>query len=204
MPDGRAATVIHASVVLVSPALIDPQSIRPEALSNAGIIPANWVATGGISIPVVAQAQYQNGFTVQAEGNRCVFQEPINGTLREAYEVHTIAKRYVDATKLVSYNAIGLNWLLELAVENPNLWIREKLMGGAGNFADFQPTSLQVAKQLGFVVCNLNFRGDNRRIVVDCNYHFQLARSSPDLLASTLDSWHRCQEHLTRDLLPQF
>ena len=203
MPENSAATVIHTSVVLVSPNPIDPQSIRPEVLSNAGIIPANWVATGGISIPIVAQTQYQNGFTIQAEGNRCIFQEPIAGPLRETYEVHDLAKRYVDATKLVTYNAIGLNWLLEITVENPNFWIREKLMGDAANFSDFHPTSLQVAKQLGFVVCNLNFRDEAGRIIVDCNYHFQLARSSPDLMASTLDSWRRCQEHLTRDLLPQ-
>ena len=203
MPDNSTAKVIHASVVLVSPTPIDPQSIRPEALSDAGIVPGNWVATAGISMPIVAQTQYQNGFTILAEGNRCIFQEPIGGDLRETYEVHTLAKRYVSATKLVAYNAIGLNWLLDAAVDNPNLWLRKKLMGDAKNFSDFHPTSLQVAKQLGFVVCNLNFRDENGRIVVDCNYHFQLARSSPDLMASTLDSWHRCQEHLTRDLLPQ-
>ena len=83
MTELSTVTMRHVSVVLVSPAPIDPQSIRPEALSSAGIIPANWVATGGINIPIVAQTQYQNGFTLQAEGNRCIFQEPIDGALRE-------------------------------------------------------------------------------------------------------------------------
>ncbi len=203
MLDNPDVTAIHASVVLVSQALIDPQSVRPEALSSAGIVPPDWVATGGISIPVVAQTQFQNGFSIQAEGNRCIFQEPIGGNLRESYEVHGVAKRYVDATKLVAYTAVGINWLLQVAVESPGFWIREKLMGDASNFSDFQPTSLQVAKQIGNFVCNLNFRSDNSRIIVDCNYHAQLARTSPDVMASTLDSWKRCQEHLVRDLSPQ-
>lgn len=203
MPESSAATVIHASVVLVSPTPIDPQSIRPEALSGAGIVPANWAPTAGISIPIVAQTQYQNGFTILAEGNRCIFQEPVNGALRETYQVHDIAKRYADATKLVPYNAAGVNWLLAITVEDPNLWIRQKLMGEGGNLSDFHPTSLQIAKQLGFVVCNLNIRSENERIVVDCNYHFQIQNSSPDKIASTLDSWKKCQEHLGRDLLPE-
>ena len=124
--------------------------------------------------------------------------------MREVYQVHPLAKRYVDATRLVPYNAIGINWLLDIAVGDPNLWIRENVMGNGRNFSDFYPTSIQMAKQLGFVVCNLNFRVENERIVIDCNYHFQLAHSSTDLMVSTLDSWHQCQEHLVRDLLTQF
>lgn len=204
MVENPAVTVLHASVVLVSPAPIDPQSIRPEALSHAGIIPANWVAAGGISIPVAAQTQYQNGFTLQIEGNRCIFQEPIGGALRDNYEVHARAKRYVDATKLVAYNAVGINWLLGIVAEEPARWIRENLMGNGGYFSDFHPTSLQVAKQLSPATCNLHFRSENERVMVDCNYHFQIERSSPDVLSSTLDSWRKCQDHLVRDLLPQF
>lgn len=203
MVEVPAITVLHTVVVLVAPSPIDPQSIRPEALSNAGIVPANWVATGSISIPVVAQTQYQNGFVLQAEGNRCVLQEPVGGDLRDTYEVHAIAKRYVDATKLVTYNAVGINWLLGFSVENPANWLRGKLMGDFRNFSDFRPASLQISRQLGFATCNLNFRSENERIVLDCNYHFQIERSSPDVIASTLDSWHRCQEHLTGTVLPQ-
>ena len=203
MVEFPAVSVLHTSVVLVSPAPIDPQSIRPEALSNAGIVPVNWVPTGGISIPVVAQTLYQNGFTFQVEGNRCVLQEPVGGALRDTYEVHAIAKGYVDATKLVPYTAVGINWLLGLSVENPAKWLQEKLMGDFRNFSDFRPASLQISKQLGFVTCNLNFRSENDRISVDCNYHFQIEHSSPEVIATTLASWWRCQEHLTGEVLPQ-
>ena len=203
MTEHHPATAIHASVVLVSPNPVDPQSIRPEALNNAGIVPANWVAIGGISIPIAAQTQYQNGFTIQVEGNRCSFQELIGGALPDRYEVNAIAKRYANATQLVTYNAVGINWLLEVAVENPSLWIRERLMGNAPYFSDFHPTSVEAAKELEFSVCNLTFKGETGRIVAGCNYHFQLEHSSPDVIISALDSWRQCQEHLTSELLPQ-
>ena len=123
--------------------------------------------------------------------------------MRDAYEVHPLAKRYAKATRLVPYNAIGINWLMDIAVENPALWIREKIMGSVENFSGFSPTSIQMVKQLDFAVCNLIFRTENTRIVIDCNYHFQLANSSIDMIVSTLDAWQRCQRHLTGDLLPQ-
>ncbi len=206
MTEHHPANVTEVSVVLVSPNPIDPQSIRPEALSNAGIVPANWGATGGISTPPVVQTLYQNGFVIQIEGsqgNRCSFQEIIGGALRDTYEVHAIARRYLDATKLVAYEALGVNWSLEVAVENPSIWIREKLLGNAPYFSDFHPTSVEVAKELEFAICNLNFNGENGHIVMACNYHFQLEHSSPDVIISALDSWRQCQEHLTSELLPQ-
>ena len=203
MTEQPALTVRHASVVLVSPSPIDPQSIRPEALSSAGIVPADWLSTGGINTPVLALTQYENGVTIQIEGGRCVFRESIGGVFQETYHVHPLVQRYAEATKLVSYNAVGINWDLDIVVGNPNLWIREKLMGNGDQFSDFYPTSLQMTKQLDFADCNLIFKVENVRIAADCNYHFQLARSYPDVMVSTLDAWHQCQAHLESDVLRQ-
>ena len=203
MLEQPAITARHASAVLVSPSPIDPQSIMPETLSNAKIVPADWVSDNGINTPILALTQYQNGVTIRTEGNRCVFQEPIEGNLREDYEIYAIAQRYTTATMLVPYNAIGINWLLDIAVEHPDLWILEKIMGNVSNFSDFSPASLQIMKRLDFAVCNLMFKTENARIVIDCNYHFQLAHSSPNKVSSALDAWQQCQEHLTREVLPR-
>ena len=147
--------------------------------------------------------QYQNGVTIQTQGNRCVFQESIEGTLREVYEVHPLVQRYAEATRLVAYNAVGINWLLDVSVRIPETWIQEKIIGAGGNFSDFFPTSVQIAKELDFAVCNLVFRVENARIVIDCNYHFELGSRSPDVMASTLNAWRDCQEHLIAAVLPQ-
>ena len=193
-------TVRHASVVLVSPSVIDPQSIRPETLSGAQIIPTNWaLGNQQINSPVFALTQYKNGVSIQTEGKRCIFQEAIGGPIRPNYEIHGLARRYVEATKLVPYNAVGINWLLDIAVDNPAEWIR-KQTGDGGNFPGFSPTSLQLTKQWGPAVCNLVFRLEQQMVAVDCNYHFQLGSSLQPMAA--LDHWRRCQDALTEDVFP--
>ena len=209
MTEQPAITVRHASVVLVSQSPIDPQTIRPEALSNAEVVPADWVPvswtpTGGMYAPVVAQTRYQNGFTVQTEGNRCVFQEYVGGMFQGDYQIHPLAKRYIEATKLLPYNAVGINWLLDVIVRDPYLWIRERLMSNGGKFSDFKVASVQVTKYIEFVFCYLNFKVENGMIVADCNFHFPLGSGSTDSMASTLDYWRWCQENLTGDVLQRF
>ena len=192
--------VQHASVVLVAPSPIDPQSIRPETLNSAGIVPTSWVLGNGVNLPVFALTQYQNGVSIQAEGNRCIFQEAIGGLLPPKYEIPGLARRYIEATQLVPYSALGINWLLNAAVDNPGEWIR-KQMGGGGDFPGFSPTSLQIAKSLvGGAVCNLVFRVSQQVVMIDCNYHFQLSSSLQPLAA--LDHWYTCQDALTKDVFP--
>ena len=198
--------VRQASVVLVSQSAIDPQTIRPEALSGAGIVPGDWVPvswtpTGGIYAPVVAQTLYQNGFSIQTEGNRCVFQESIAGGFLEAYEVHPLVQRYIAATRLLPYNAVGINWQLEIIVANPYQWVNERLGRVGGKFSEFDVTSVQITKYIEFVLCYLNFRIENGVIVADCNYHFPLAADSPDSMAAMLNNWQWCQGNLAGDLL---
>ena len=193
-------TVRHASVVLVSPSPIDPQSIRPETLNRAQITPSSWVlGNQQVNSPVFAITQYRNGVSIQIEGNRCIFQEVIGEPLPTEYEVHTLARRYFEATKLVPYNAVGLNWLLNIEINNPAEWIR-KHMGDGGNFPGFSPTSLQLKKIVGDAVCNLVLRVEQQNVAVDCNYHFQLSSSLQPLAA--LDHWRQCQTALTEVVFP--
>ena len=194
-------TVRHASVVFVSPSPVDPQTIRPDALTNAQVVPPGWALGNQINTPVLAVAQYQNGLSVQTEGNRCVFQEVVGGPIRPSYEVHQLARRYLEATKLVAYNAVGVNWLLDLAVNDPVSWFRNRF-GESVDFSDFSPVSLQISKPVSTGVCNLIFRVDQgpRSVVLDCNYHFQLNSGLQPM--SALDHWQHCQNRLVEDILP--
>ena len=89
-------TVRHVSVVLASPSPVDPQTIRSDVLVRANVVPQDWQQANQISTPVLAVTQFQNGFTVQTEGNRCVFQEPVNGQLKDPYEVHGVVRQYLN------------------------------------------------------------------------------------------------------------
>ena len=166
----------------------------------AQIVPTDWVlGNQQVNSPVFALTRYQNGVSIQTEGNRCIFQEAIGGPLRPEYEIHGLARRYVEATKLVPYNALGINWELNVAVDNPAEWIREQ-MGNGGNFPGFSPTSLQLTKTSGVAVCNLVFRISKQIVTVNCNYHFQLGSSLQPMAA--LDHWRRCQDTLIKDVFP--
>ena len=194
-------TVRHASVVLVSPSPVDSQTVRPDRLVGAQVVPKEWALANELSTPVLAVAQYQNGVSVQTEGNRIVFQETIGSTIHQSYEVHQLVRRYLEATKLTPYSAVGINWLLELAVGNSADWLR-KFLGDRSEFSGFAPTGLQMVKQVGPFVCNLNLRMEHpdRPVVLDCNYHFQLSNNLSPLAA--LDQWRNCQERLTNEVIP--
>ena len=76
-------------------------------------------------------------------------------------------------------------------------------MSNQENFSGFTPASLQLVKTLDFAVCNLIVRAENARIVVDCNYHFQIEGRPLDMVSSALGSWDVCQTHLTDEVIPQ-
>ena len=194
-------TVRHASVVLASPSPVEPQTVRPDALTRANIIPGDWVLANQISTPVLAVTQYQNGFSVQIEGNRCVFQEAVNGPLRDPYQVHGVVRQYLEATKLVPYNAIGINWALEAVQVDPAEWYRNHF-GGSGSFSEYSPVSLQLQRNTGTLVCNLNFKltQPSRALEVECNYHSPLGPSLTPLAA--LDRWRQCQNSMQDEIFP--
>ena len=201
------ATIRHASVVLVSESPIESRSVTPETLRTGGIVPEDWVDANVVNHPLVAGLmaglvavnEYQNGISIRAEGNRCVFQQRTDGDFPDTYEVHDLAARYADAMRLAPYQAVGINWQVTVERSDPPGWIGEKMTNSEGIMADFRPVSLQISKQLEVATCNLTFRADNRRILLDCNYHFDLTNCS---LQDAIGSWEGCQRHLREELLP--
>ena len=92
---------------------------------------------------------------------------------------------------------------MDIAVPNPGGWIHEKILSNHENFPGFTPTSMQMAKVLDFAVCNLILKTGKAGIEVDCNYHFKIEGRSVEIISETLDSWQKCQDHLTNKVLPQ-
>lgn len=184
----------QASVVLVSPSQIDPQSIKPETLKRAGIVP--WESIEDIATPIFAQTRFQNGIEIRTEGNRCVFQEPINEESPTGSKVHNLAKRYAEATRLVSYNALGINWESRIRAKDPVQWIGENLVQNLG-LKEFFPRSVQMAKVVeSAVVCNVTFtiRGDV--LAVSFNYHCNLTTAAAGDAASYLRRWREWKSHM--------
>ena len=194
-------TVRQASVVLASPSPVDPQTIRSDVLVGANVVPRDWQQANQISTPVLAVTQFQNGISVQTEGNRCVFQEPVNGQLKDPYVVHDIARQYLEATRLVQYNAVGINWMLAANQVEPAEWYRRHF-SGSGDFSEYSPVSLQMQRNVGMMACNLQFRfaQPSRSLELECNFHFALSNSLAPLAA--LDHWRHCQNVMRDEIFP--
>ena len=186
----------QASVVLVSPSPIDPQSIKPETLKRAGIV--TWESVESITTPVFAQTRYQNGIHIRTEGNRCVFQEPLNeaSPTDYNYKVHRLAERYAEATKLVAYNALGINWESRIEAKDPARWFSEKLVRNL-RLTEFSPRSVQMAKVIDSTVsCIVTFATRDEKLIANFNYHCQLTDAPGGDIATHLRRWRKWQSHM--------
>ena len=197
------ATLHNISIVLVAAESIAPQSIRPETLAEAGIVAKTWsLGEQQISTPVFAVTQYTNGISIRTEGGtRCVFQQDIGGDLRDEYLVPEVARRYIDATRLIPYSAVGNNWVLRIPISDSVQWFREQ-MGQFRNLRDFSPDIIRLVRELPALgaTFNLTLKAEApQSVTVDCNFHFQVDSSSSARAA--LDQWMQCQELLRSDAL---
>ena len=199
MTDQIRWRVHSASIVLVSSQPIEPQSIRADALTRNRIVPDEWQATGAMNTPVLGLTQFGNGVTIRVEGNRCIFQQAVNGDFRDQYDAHTVAKVYAEASRVTPYRSMGINWMLEPDLIEPSEWLRSKLTKGSMLAPGFQPISIKFAKTTGPATCNLTFNLQRGAVLLDCNYHIELGnRTATD----TIRMWPHYQRGLTSDILP--
>ena len=192
---------IHASVVLVSSSQVDTQSVKPDLLKPAGIIPKEWTVLRTIDVPVFLRTEFSNGFVIQAEGDRYVFQEPLGGPFKDVYDVHGIASKYVEMTKLTSYKAVGINWQFRTESTSPGQWLSDRGMKCDEIMTGFSISSLQVRKALAASVCNITFISSDNFITIDCNYHFETGGLSAEKILSLLSDWAACQHHLLAEVI---
>jgi len=184
----------RASVVLVSPSAIDPKSIDPGTLKRAEIV--KWESIENISTPVFAETRYQNGIRIRTEGNRCVFEEPTSGESSGDFKVHRLAERYLQATKLVTYNAIGINWANKINVNDPVQWFAKNVANNV-KLPDFSPISMQLTEVLDPTVsCILTFLIKDDSLIADFNFHCNLTNAPETGITSYLRRWPEWQNHM--------
>jgi len=118
-------TFLTASAVLVAEPH-NPAIINPDFLRNKGIVPAEWVsAPDPICTPAFAHVAYRNGLSVLVDPGRCTFAEMLNDTPKDVYLAHLCAKEYAKVIEY-NYSALGLNWRVGFAPENPSNWLKDR------------------------------------------------------------------------------
>ncbi len=189
----------HASVVLVAESPIEATSIAPDSLKSKGVIPQDWTVTSQISIQVFAQTEFVNGVQIRIEGNRCIFQQDINGDLPNDYMIIQPAINYAEATELgVNYQAVGINWQLSGQPVNQNRQPLRELLGLDMDIAGFKPESVRLVKPLGDKTCNLSFTESHDEVSAAVNYHHPLSGQGA---VEAIADWQQRHQHLQQEII---
>ena len=137
----------NASIVFVSAQPMGTQFMNAAGLARNGITPPEWVTVNEINLAgALTQVQYQNGVSIQAEGNRCVFQQHTDGNFSDQYEAHEAAIRYAEGSRMVAYQAVGINWSLYFNTNRPGEWLANKFMARSALPSGFQPASIIITR----------------------------------------------------------
>ena len=192
-----------AVVVLVAERPITTDTLRADILRESGITPPEWEEIppneGGnrIFIP------YSNGVSISAQTNRCVFQQTFNDETVDdhASKIYDVAKRYLDATRLVQYRFIGINWTLYHTVADPKDWMRVHLLNPEKSLGRYQNIQIKMTAPFGSGLCNLTFTARVEEVALAFNYHFN-ARDMP--LQDAIDQWPQCDQDRKHVLAEHF
>ena len=184
----------NASIVLLAERPISADTLTAEILRESGITPPEWELTEpneGRAPPFIA---YRNGITISVQNNRCVFQLNFNDETvgDNANEVYEVAKRYVDATKLVQYRFIGMNWALYQTVPDPKDWLRIHLLNPGKSVERYRDIEIKMTVPFGSSLCNLRFMAHADEVGLAFNYHFNMKDIA---LNEAIGQWPDCDQN---------
>jgi hypothetical protein len=182
-----------ASVVLVAERPINADTLNPDILRESGITPAHWEVIPPDENRPRTFIAYSNGVTISAQNTRCVFQQNFNSAhvTDSADSIYDVAKRYVDATRLVQYRFVGINWALQKAVSDPKEWMRIHLLNPEKPVDRYRNIEIKMTSQFASGLCTLTFTARAEDVALACNYHFNATQIATQ---AAIDQWSECEQ----------
>ena len=126
---------------------------------------------------------YRERLSILAEPGRCIFEEAASDASKGEYFVHQCAKEYAKKLKY-NYSALGLNWQVSLAPDNPSNWLKGRFFRPGEWQNNMALTSFAFSIPApDSAVCNFTLRVlpqppqasfEPITIALDCNFHFDL------------------------------
>ena len=183
-----------ASVVLVAERPITSDTLRADILRESGITPPEWEEIPPSESSARIFIAYSNGVSISAQTNRCVFQQTFNDEIVDghAHKIYDVAKRYVDATRLVPYRLVGINWTLHHKVADPKDWMRVNLLNPEKFPEIYRNIEIKMSVPFGSGLCNLTFTARAEEVALAFNYHFNARNIAPQ---DAIDQWPQCDQN---------
>jgi hypothetical protein len=193
-----------ASVVLVAHRPINADTLSADILRESGITPQQWEAVPPDESRPGTFIAYSNGVSISAQNNRCVFQQTFDDetVADNGHKIYEVAKRYVDATKLVQYRFIGINWTLHHPVADPKEWMRAHLLNPEKSVERYRNIEIKMTAPFSSGLCNLTFTtARSEQVALAFNYHFNMSNIT---MQDAIDQWPQCDQNRQCVLNEQF
>lgn len=183
-----------ASVVLIGERPINHDTLSVGILRESEITPRHWEATPTEEGRPRTFIAYTNGVSISAQNTRCVFQQTFDDetVAADVEQIYEAAKRYVDATRLVQYRFVGINWTLHLTVPDPKDWMQVHLLNPNRPLDRYRNIELKMTAPFDSSLCNLTFTARAEHVALAFNYHFNMRNIAPQ---DAIDQWLQCDQN---------
>ena len=197
----------HISVVVVA------DTYRPDAIHKylvSGTIQNESEITQSHYVPDVCDVWHHDGTRIAVTAQQANIGKNYNESFEQCTnaEVYTLATKFVEMNKDVSYRAIGLNWTISLPHDNPLQWMTQKFL------KDTKSSSTNVSMMPQFVIktdkadLTLVFkpgeiRHDNQSksvVVIHCNHHHTVPFKTHTDVLNILTGWKEARDNVLSNL----
>lgn len=177
--------------------------LHPIFLSSENIVPADWkISSPPLCTPPMSSVSYANGitFVVENEKLQVIQKSPTNF---QDSMVPELVRSYIEKLPYVSYKAVGINMLVAIPNEEPESFLKNHFLNIKNcNLDNSQPQTVSFrltypAKE-GIInlSCDSGKAGLKRAIIINANYHNDLADSDPlNSAKRSISKFKECCEH---------
>ena len=176
MAEGSSYLLDHASIFIAANTHV-PLLLEPGNLVENGIIPSDWENEDSLLSMVESHVHYSNGIRLKMDLQSFQIVDPGEDYLQDSYLIHGVADAFLEKYPHISYQNVGLNYLVGFLCNDPQQWLIDRFepsylrSGGAGVFSMMPIISFDMGEELK-AICRLNLNvgsvkrdGEDKNIV---------------------------------------
>ena len=126
----------------------NPSILTPDFLSAASIVPGHWKTAEVGWSPELSSVRYHNGILWTMDQDRLIIEDERTSEFSEAYEIHALARLYLEEVRVVPYRSTFLYFEAWTPREHPSDWLTQRFLNPA--VKDGQPDDLVLEPRLAF------------------------------------------------------
>ena len=141
---------LHVSLarVMVTANHHNPSILTPAFLSAASIVPGHWKIAEAEWSPEFSSVRYHNGILWTMDQDRLTIEDDRTSEFSEAYEIHALARLYLEEVRVVRYRNTSLYFEAWTPRDHPGDWLTQRFLNPS--VKDGQPDDLALEPRFVF------------------------------------------------------